>query len=376
MWLKNLYAKISNWINYSYGFTTVHQSPQKIVIKPGYWVAFDQIEKDFLTLAAASFNFEVDYSRGYRQKEIALIPLTDVTFLGNSGAVVKQNKIIKESVFDQLRLAKSPAFRSPAWMVPQQKAGLYTSLMHLPWAEKSNYHWFLDCLPRLYAIIKSITAPTILIIPASMPAFQRETLDFLLREHPGISLQTISKKQKWQLPDFALPTFVSNHYSGFLPPDILNFIRPSIWHGYGVTEAPEKSRLYISRGKAAKRRLLQEADIIKVLDAFGFTTIYAEDFTYAEQVRLFYNARLVVGAHGAGLTNILFGRDLQVVELHPADMVRSHYFMICKALGFNYHYLIGSAGNSKQDFYIEPEKLKQFLTSLLENENAGKAQLC
>ena len=361
MWLKNLYRHLSNWINYYYTFDSVFHRPQKNVIQPGCWVEFNQPEKEFLNLCAASFNYETDYSRGYRQKEITLFYLSEVTFLGNSGALVKDNKVIKESVFDQLRLPKSPAFRSPAWMVPQKKSGKYTSLMHLPWAETSNYHWFLDCLPRLYALLKTVKEPIILIIPANIPAFQRETLSYLIKNYPWFSLETISKNQKWHLPEFLLPAFISNHYSGYLPPEVMKMIRTGIWNGYGVKDESGKSRIYISRGKASKRRLLHEEEVIKLLRDFNFTTVYAEDLTYAQQVQLFYNAKVVVGAHGAGLTNILFGRDLQVIELHPADLVRSHYFMICKALNFNYHYILGSPGNHKQDFKIDPEKLKMLL---------------
>lgn len=205
-----------------------------------------------------------------------------------------------------------------------------------------------------------------------MPTFQRETLQFLIRQHSGLSLETISKNEKWQLPTFMLPNFISNHYSGFLPPVVLKFIRNGIWNGYGVKEEPVKSRIYISRDKATKRRLLNEDRIIEVLQAFKFTTVYAEDLIYAEQVQLFYNAEVVVGAHGAGLTNILFGRNLQVIELHPADMVRSHYFMICKACSFHYHYLLGSASNVKQDFSIDLVALRQVLDTLFGNKTISR----
>jgi len=353
----------------------VYQHPHKKVLQPGYWVEFSQPEKEFLQICAASFGYEVDYSRGYRQKEIAVIPLNNVTFLGNSGALIGQNKVIKESVFDQLRLTKSPAFRSPAWLLPQNKSGQFTSLMHLPWAEASNYHWFLDCLPRLYAILQNLKEPTTLIIPANMPAFQRETLNFLIQHNSLVSLQAISKNQKWHLPAFSLPTFISNHYSGFLPPAVLKFMRNGIWQGYNVKDEPVKSRIYISRAKASKRRLLQEESILKILEAHNFKIVYAEELTYAQQVQLFYNAEIIVGVHGAGLTNILFSKQAQLIELHPADQVRSHYFMICKALGFSYHYLLGSNGNAKQDFSINPATLKLMLQTITENAKSGFSEV-
>ncbi|WP_146897903.1 glycosyltransferase family 61 protein [Adhaeribacter aerolatus] len=375
MWLKTIYRHISNWLNYYYSFTSVYQHPHKRIIRPGYWVEFSQPEKEFLNLCAASFGYETDYSRGYRQKEISVISLADVTFLGNSGALVKEQKVIKESVFDQLRLTKSPAFRSPALMLPNHKSGRFTSLMHLPWAEQSNYHWFLDCLPRLYAILQTLVEPTILIIPVNLPVFQQETLSFLLQNNPLLSLQRISKSQKWHLPTFILPTFLSNHYSGFLPPEVLHFMREGIWQGYGVKSQPVKNRIYVSRSKASKRRILSEEAIIKILKNYNFNIIYAEDLSYREQVQLFYNAEIIVGVHGAGLTNILFSQQATIIELHPADLVRSHYFMICKALGFKYHYLLGSTGNTKQDFRIDSQALNQLLNAVLGKTDSGLANI-
>ena len=38
----------------------------------------------------------------------------------------------------------------------------------------------------------------------------------------------------------------------------------------------------------------------------GFETVYTEELSFAEQVRLFSETRCLVSIHGAGLTNLMF----------------------------------------------------------------------
>lgn len=362
MFLKKAYSWLSSCINYYYHFHSVHHSPAKVVLQSGYLLPFPPEQARFLVLCAHSFNHAVDYSRGYWQKEISLVFLPHATLLGHTGALVLEGKLVVESVFDQLRLSKSPAFRSPALLWPETRKGTFTSLMHLPWAEKSNYHWFLDCLPRLYTLLQQVRKPVNLVIPENIPPFQLETLRFVLNQNPLFTLVKIKTNEKWQVEEFLLPSFISNHYSGYLPPPVSNLIRRQVWQGYQVGQvAGTRSRLYISRAKATKRRLVNESQVADLLRTFHFQVVYAEDLSYRDQVALFYDAEIVVGVHGAGLTNILFGQQLTLVELHPEDMVRSHYFMICKALNFPYHYLIGDKATSRQDFGVDIAALEEIL---------------
>jgi hypothetical protein len=366
MFLKKAYSWFSSCINYYYHFHSVHRHPGKVVLQPGFLVPFPPEEARFLVLCAQSFQYGVDYSRGYWQKEISLVALPHTTLLGNTGALILDGKVVVESVFDQMRLAKSPAFRSPALLWKANKKGTFTSLMHLPWAEKSNYHWFLDCLPRLYTIMQQVRKPVNLIIPDNIPAFQLATLRFVLDQNPLFTLVKIKKNEKWRIEEFLLPSFISNHYSGFLPQPVSSLIRRQIWQGYQVSPAAKaRSRIYISRAKASKRRLLNETQVVDLLQTFHFKVVYAEDLSYRDQVALFYQAEVVIGVHGAGLTNILFGEHLTLVEFHPQDLVRSHYFMICKALNFPYHYLIGDTANARQDFKVDISGLREILNEVV-----------
>jgi capsular polysaccharide biosynthesis protein len=56
---------------------------------------------------------------------------------------------------------------------------------------------------------------------------------------------------------------VSDHYSGYLPRPVSDFLREKIWTGYKVGEAKQPERkIYISRSKATKRRILNEEELL------------------------------------------------------------------------------------------------------------------
>ena len=64
--------------------------------------------------------------------------------------------------------------------------------------------------------------------------------------------------------------------------------------------------------------MLNEAALCEALHARGFEIVVASRLSYAEQVRAFASANLLVSPHGAGLTNLLYTPlATRVVELRP-----------------------------------------------------------
>ncbi|KAA9345815.1 glycosyltransferase family 61 protein [Adhaeribacter soli] len=369
--LKKFVFSFLSGINYFHRNASIFHHPEKQVLLPAEFIDFNSTEQAFLERCAASFNYDSDFSRGYRQKEVSLTRLADVSLLANSGGLVLHNtfpdKLVTESVFDLRRMANSPGWRMPAFMLAKRKKGVYTSIFHLPWAATSNYHWFFDCLPRLYALLQTVKEPITLVMPEFVPLFQQETLAFLLHDFSNFKLATIRKHEKWRCETFYFPSFVADHYSGYLPQPIGQFLREKLWEGYKTEEKVPQRKIFISRSKATKRRITNEADLLPILEKLGFEVVFPEYLTYRDQVLLFYESRNIVAPHGAGLTNIFFSQKATVLELHPQDIMKSHYFMLCKGLGFDYHYLLGSEADSKLDFTVPVEEFEQKLVEMLES---------
>ena len=77
--------------------------------------------------------------------------------------------------------------------------------------------------------------------------------------------------------------------SGHFNQDAIRGVRNVLLSAYGSTG---EERLYITRSKAAKRRIVNEDEIAPILADFGFQTVFAEDLSFEEQVHLCSRARL------------------------------------------------------------------------------------
>ena len=141
---------------------------------------------------------------------------------------------------------------------------------------------------------------------------------------------------------------------------------------FGVTDRSRgQARLYIARGHSPRRRIVNEAAVIKLLEANGFHSVDPGALSVVEQVELFANAGLVVGAHGAALTNAIFmGEGAGLIELTHTDRVVNTYHEVAGVAKLNYACVIGDVvGDRSQpvfsDFTVDVDALAAALKAVL-----------
>ncbi|HEY1934464.1 MAG TPA: glycosyltransferase family 61 protein [Acetobacteraceae bacterium] len=125
----------------------------------------------------------------------------------------------------------------------------------------------------------------------------------------------------------------------------------------GLRYRPElPRRLLVSRTTATDPRIaVQEWEtLIKLASAHGFQPITFEALDFRTQAEAMFNADAVIGVHGAGLTNIMFGRrDLRVMELNlPLDgseLLRPWFYLLAHARRQPYGFLNQAAGDLNQE---------------------------
>ncbi|HET7456986.1 MAG TPA: glycosyltransferase family 61 protein [Gemmatimonadaceae bacterium] len=205
------------------------------------------------------------------------------------------------------------------------------------------YHWLFDVLPRLELLRLAghdLARVDRFAVNSTRYAFQRETL---ARFGIGVDRVLASDQQvhveceRMLLPSFPGP-------SGFPPRWVCDFLvrslLPADADGAG-TATPE--RVYVSRQRSAKRRVANADAVEEVLGRHGFTTVYLEDHDVATQARLFRRARVVVGVHGSGFSNVVFchaGATL-IEILHPAE-TPSHFWVLSRQVGVAYRPLVAA----------------------------------
>jgi len=129
-------------------------------------------------------------------------------------------------------------------------------------------------------------------------------------------------------------------------------------------------RIYIVRTQTTGRRIINEDEVLSVLTRLGFVAYTLENMSFADQVRLFSQAEIVVAAHGAGLANIMFAQNLKVIELFGAYGTAA-YFVLSKVLGFDYGCLVSDPNGKNQvterytDMTVDITKLRALIADML-----------
>jgi Glycosyltransferase 61 len=119
------------------------------------------------------------------------------------------------------------------------------------------------------------------------------------------------------------------------------------WAGLTGEEAGLR-RLFISRRRAARRPCTNEAEIARALVDLDFEVIEPETMSYATQIATFADAAVVVGMHGAGLTNMMFCRPgTLLVEAQPAAYASSFFLRLSALFGMR-HCIWRQAGDASR----------------------------
>lgn len=249
------------------------------------------------------------------------------------------------------------------------KLDVATSLVNV-WCH-NYFHWLIDCLARLEGIEyyqKQIGTKPKLIISSRPTRWQQESLSLL-----GYPLRECFcwNSSRILVENLIVASFRRNSLTE-ISPTACRWLRQRILANL-PTAANSKfnfsPRVLISRRKATGRRVINEDELIQALAPFGFVAYTLEDMSFSDQVRLFSQAKVILGPHGAGLVNMIFSENLTVVELFGVP-VNPIFYTLSQALDFKYGFIqcqsICKKFNSKRnDLIVDVSKLKNILTKML-----------
>lgn len=143
-------------------------------------------------------------------------------------------------------------------------------------------------------------------------------------------------------------------------------------------------KIYVSRKRTKVRRVVNEEELGVILKGLGFVIIDNEDLSFRQQLNYFYNAKIIMGPHGANLANIVFSKPGSVlVEVaNPFYKTYYHdcYWRLAQNMGMVYNLIYaketipvihddGRFDKWHVDFVIDLEQTRLFLESILQKEN-------
>ncbi|MGK7919194.1 MAG: tetratricopeptide repeat protein [Trichodesmium sp.] len=202
------------------------------------------------------------------------------------------------------------------------------------------FHWMVDLLPRIEILRQGINLEEIdwFVVNNHQQTFQRETLQTL--GIPENKILASDRHPHIQATELVVPSYPS--YLGWLQPWGLKFLREVFLKGVTKSKSNFSERIYIGRGNARYRRIMNEAEVVEILSKFGFTYITPESMSLENQIATFANAKIIVAPHGSGLTNIVFcNPGTKVIEIFSPHYLRYYYWQISQLLGLEHYYLMG-----------------------------------
>ena len=237
------------------------------------------------------------------------------------------------------------------------------------------FHWLLDILPRWNLVQRSGVEWSQIdwVVVSDRLPFQRETLDRL-----GIPVSkrlAIEQGRHLQADRLIVPSYPG--VPAWMPCWAGDWLQQTFLTDRATSEKPT-TRLYISRSQTTSRRILNEAAVLELLQPYGFQCVCLESLSVQAQATLLASAEIVVGAHGGGLTNLVFCQPgTKVIELFSPRYVYPCYWWLSNLMQLQYAYLLGklpiglyldrlqSPDDRLADIWIDLAELRSVLEPLI-----------
>ncbi len=262
------------------------------------------------------------FARSYSEPgyPLRVATLTGARLATGSGVVISAaGELVMETLWDHDHFVREFAHpkRLPEPLVVE---GTHASIISL-WCN-NYFHWMFNALPRLAVLEASGVPYDRLIVPETLSRFQRESLALLGIPESKL-LPYAGEHMRPERLIWVSPLAPINEPSSFL----IQWVREA----FGPRESEPTHKYYVSR-RGGTRNAANERELLAALEPLGFELLLPETLSFADQVRTFASAKIVVGPHGSNFVNAIFSRHLRVLEFfQPAHVNWGVYTMLCAA---------------------------------------------
>lgn len=238
-----------------------------------------------------------------------------------------------------------------------------------PWIVKNYYHWVLEFLPKISVFVNppnetftELLRDAKILLPFYPSGWMEQSLSMI-----GITENQIYVAPREHLKVDQL-LFTPNYGKLYnLPLWAIEWLRER-FSSYMQATGGKRRRIYISRRKAATRRVQNEDIVLQMLSTYGFEEILLEDMNLADQIALFSQAEIVVGPHGAGFSNMVFSNSATLIDIFEPNHVNSCFYNLCYDSGQLYWYLMAETVDGV-NMHVDVDKLERTLIAALKQRD-------
>lgn len=224
------------------------------------------------------------------------------------------------------------------------------------------YHWFVEALTKVLST-RLDRSDFVVMLPSTFRnlGYHEESLTLLGIRSEYFDVVT----ERLHCEEMYLPLNVS--INGTTNPLYINKLRDALLSDRKNIRPAR--RLYVSRRSAGKRRVANEAEVTTFLQPYGFEVVEFEKMTFKEQLAICNSATIIVGLHGAGLTNMLFmTTGKAVIELRRENEDNFCFKYLAEALNMRYDFVeCKNQGDDRynSDFSVNLAELKKMIEARL-----------
>jgi glycosyl transferase family 61 len=268
---------------------------------------------------------------GYDTDESRTWTLRDASFSLPAGIVTVEGRVPAETLVQRiwphsyqylplLKLARSPGEEVPP--------GCAFTFPH--W--NNIYHWLAVMLPLALVLREQTELP--LYVPRGGPRFTTEALELL-----GLADRCVQLDDGIYRCESLTVASIPGHGIDRPSPRHVHHVRRALLERVDADPGARR-RVYVSRGDAGDRRVLNEDAVVAALAELGFEAVTLGDLSFGAQLRLFAEAEIVIGAHGAGLANaVVTPESAWLLELVGDKVVNPMYAALASIVGARYGYV-------------------------------------
>lgn len=296
---------------------------------------------------------------GYILSETGLVTTSEFEIIQESvGPPDYTKQAIMEMCSRELFFGQLPVRGLLRGTPPRDLPVLDTVAPLIPRYPTNYYHWMVETVPKiryLQMFEQQTGTHVTVLVPDNAPPFVEETLSRIGWPEKRIKC---ASEPMYKTQNLIVPPYPERSRAE------LDWLRETILDSVldDQTTAASSPNVYVSRSNAIARRVVNEDAVMEVLEPFGFERYYLEDRSLAENVRLFNSADVVVGPHGAGLTDIIFTEDCALVELFGARLNKV-YEKLSKTLGIEYNPMY--CQSEGVDLVVDTAALKEQINSII-----------